>query len=466
VTQGLRRAFSARVRVSFVLRLHGVATMLRQAFACAGLWAMTHPSSAVERGIMPAGASQLNKLFSRIRGFFWAGQRGTDARSFDLFEDAEGLMDEIWGAEVPAFEHAVYDPAEPAFRDAGRVTETLHALAELIYFNKSRGNGENPADSGQWIREKFLQSALSDFLPGLRPVLIHHFPELVNPAETSLYLASRPHEGKLKARAGDSLEKNYFYVPDYMSTPDPRNLDYFFSVVGIDKSHIPSDYAYLIKIYHRLSVKLQRFIALSHLLMAGAQFDATISKATLTREYMLQEKIKELRSDYIAEYSTMRLAFAKRHRGLQFLEKLNDFTYFKKKHEMAISVATERLHVGTEQYPSIVKSTQKTQRIFTSLGQLLIGGYLATEILNTIFEWVAVFYHKNQYSFFVELSKIHSTSTQKQAEVLMNDFYRFESLSVYISITVVLAIIGITWYFKSQHVALHHESPRHSGGHH
>ena len=412
----------------------------------------------------------MNHCFSRCNAFFRRvkGRRpsGAGIHSFDLFEDARDLMDEIWSADIPPFEHEACDAAEPAFRDARQVTETLHALAELIYYNKNRAAGEHSEESARWIREKFLKSSRGDFLPGLHRIIFINFPELSNPSEKSHLEKNLIGDGSSRKIHGENGSKNYFYVPDYMSTPDPRNLDHFFNSMGLEKSHLPADHEYLIKIYHRLSVKLQRFIALSHLLMAGAQSDAVISKATLQREYMLQEKIKELRSNYISEYSTMRLAFAKRHRGLQLLEKLNDFTYFKKKHEMAISVASERLHVGTEQYPSIVKSTQKTQRIFSSLGQLLIGGYLATEILNTVFEWAAIFYHKNQYAFFVELSRIHSAATQKQADLLLGEFYRFEMATVYVSITAVFAIIGITWYFRSQNVALHQESAPHSAGHH
>jgi hypothetical protein len=417
----------------------------------------------------------LNQFKSTLQGFAGKKPDVDTSHSFNIFSDASTLIDQIWGSDIPAFDPQTLDPSEPVFKDSEKISHTLQALAELTYYNKNRSNKSKLDKGDAWILQKFSNHSPDEYLPGLQLILNRHFSELIQDGPWQLHekVEEPPADLSIKTilswkgmgKSAEENVKNNFYIPGYQSVPDLANLDDFLAVVGIEKARQPINCDYLIKAYNRLSVKLERFISISHLLMAGAQSEAEVSDTTLEREYMLQEKIRELRSSYIVEYSTVRLAFTKRHFGVQMFDKLNEFTSFKKRHEVALSVASERLSVGADQYPSILKSTQKFQRIFKGLGQLLLGGFLASEIINTVREWASVYYHRNNYAFFSELFKIQASGATPEYDQLLDRFYDFEILAVYASIMTVFVVIFITLYFKAQNKSLHND-PAEGGGHH
>ena len=147
------------------------------------------------------------------------------------------------------------------------------------------------------------------------------------------------------------------------------------------------------------------------------------------------------------------------------LEKLNHHTGFEKKHDLALESIENRLSVGTEQYPAIVNATHRMQRIYFGLGQLLLGGFLAAEVIKSVTEWSAVYLHRDPYSFVAELVKLVPGSARGDIEALQRQFHVFEMNLVYLSVASVLSVVGIALYYKLRNRFTGQEHDK-GGGHH
>lgn len=421
------------------------------------------------------GSEELQQYLCSIKKAWGAKGHGQPRLVFNVLEDAEALINEIWSADIPVFAPDTEFPSGPVFLDARPVADTLRTLAELVYYSKKKAQGPLPPGADEWIKASFAGHSPEKFLPGLQPVLERFFPELIEGAhEVAAGVAGNLHGAEYQSsqwsrwsehQKHKSLQ-NYFYIPDYRSIPDALSLEAFMKACGIRESERPDNHDFLMQTYHRSLVRLERLIALSHLMIAGAQSETTVSRETLEREYELQERLKELKASYLAEHSTMRLAFAKRHRGMHMLKKLNDYSAFESKHELALKAIGDRLSIGTEQYPTIVNATQRMQRVFFGIGQVLLGGFLATEVIKAVAEWSAVLLHRDHYAFFARLAKLMPGAPQAELTTLQHEYHAFELAMVCLSVTTVAAVVGITVYYKLKNKALHGEGDAHSSHHH
>jgi hypothetical protein len=399
----------------------------------------------------------------------WLRGGAAAAVPFNVFDDAEDLINDTWGAEVPVFVPDPGDTGGPVFRDAPPVINTVRALAELVYYSKKKARGLAPGEA-DWIKDSFGQHDPEDYLPRLRPLLERHFLELVQgPHRTSPYASAEEEAAASSSRwwelARPSTQRNYFYIQDYRNIPNPPTLDALLTTCGISPEQRPDNHDFLIQTYHRVHVRLDRFIALSHLLIAGAQSETVVNRITLEREYRLQEKLKELKASYLVEHATMQLAYAKRRHGPLMLEKLNHKTGFENKHGLALEAIENRLSVGTEQYPAIVNATHRMQRIYFGLGQLLLGGFLAAEVIKSVTEWSAVYLHRDPYSFVAELAKLVPGSARADIEALQHQFHVFEMKLVYLTVVSVLSVVGIALYYRLKNRFTQQDQEK-GGGHH
>lgn len=403
----------------------------------------------------------------------WLRGGAAAATVFNVFDDAEDLINATWGAEVPVFAPDPEDTSGPVFKDAPTVTNTLRALAELVYYSKKKARGLAPGED-DWIKASFARHDPDDYLPGLRPVLEGHFAELIHGPQAALHrnnpYDSPDEEANASASRWWELTKpqapqNYFYIQDYKSIPQASLVEALLNACGITPDQRPDNHDYLIQTYHRVHVRLDRLIALSHLLIAGAQSETVVNRATLEREYKLQEKLKELKASYLVEHATMQLAFAKRRHGPHMLERLDRYSHFEHKHTLAMESIENRLSVGTEQYPAIVNATHRMQRLYFGLGQLLLGGFLASEVIKSVSEWWAIYMHRDHYAFFTELAKLMPSAALPEIEALQHEFHDFEMGSVYLSIASVLSVVGIALYYKLRNRSIQHE-PDKGGAHH
>lgn len=396
--------------------------------------------------------------------------------AFNVLDEAEDLINEIWGAEIPVFAPEPDLASGPVFKDAQIVADSLRTLAELVYYSKKKSQGPLPPGGADWIKASFADHTPERFLPGLQPVLERHFAELIYTdhavASPDGVPTSFGHEGgeerqAMLSRWPEHLKRksmqNYFYIRDYQRIPDAASLEAFMIACGIRETERPDNHDFLMQAYHRCLVRLDRLIALSHLMIAGAQSDSAVNHATLERELKLQEKLKELKASYLAEHATMRLAFAKRHRGLNMLKKLNDYSAFHSKHELALAAIADRLSIGTEQYPTLINATQRMQRLYFGIGQVLLGGFLATEVIKAIAEWAGVYLHRNPYAFTVEVAKLLPGVPPEQMDHLMHQYHVFEMGIVYLSVATVVAVVCITLYYKLKNHG--HGGSEQGGGH-
>ncbi|HEX5805370.1 MAG TPA: hypothetical protein VFY31_03410 [Macromonas sp.] len=402
-------------------------------------------------------------------------KRQHDNVPFNVLDEAEELINEIWGAEIPVFAPDASLGSGPVFKDAQIVADTLRTLAELVYYSKKKSQGPLSPGADDWIKASFADRTPEHFLPGLQAVLERHFPELIH-AEAAEGTASGfgPASGvderqTLLSRWPEHLKRksmqNYFYIRDYQRIPDAASLEAFMVACGIRESERPENHDFLMQAYHRSLVRLERLVALSHLMIAGAQSESAVNHATLERELKLQEKLKELKASYLAEHATLRLAFAKRHRGMHMLKKLNEYSAFHSKHELALAAIADRLSIGTEQYPTLINATQRMQRMYFGIGQVLLGGFLATEVIKAVSEWSGVYLHRNPYAFSIEVAKLVPGVSQERLDVLQHEFHSFEMSTVYLSVVTVVAVVGITLYYKLKNRA-HGGSAEGGGGHH
>lgn len=384
------------------------------------------------------------------------------APAFNVLDDADELIHEIWRGDIPAFKpHASIRPGA-FFPDDPVIAETVRTLAELVYYSKQRARSSASSGGHQWIKAKFQNHDPARFLPGLQPLLERHFGELIGRDATN-----RADWGTLlESHANTDFMVNHFYIRAYENIPSQDDVDGFLRSCGIGPDERPESFDFLLQAYCRTHVRLDRLIALSHLIIAGAQSDTHVSHSALEHEHKLQELLKELRATYITEHATMQLAFAKRPFGLNMLAKLSAFSGFDAKHHMALSVIKERLSVGVEQFPVFLHATHKTQRLFRTIGQVLLGGFLATEVVKSLTEWASVYFHRNTYAYFIELEKIKMPSVIPEMDQLLGEYYRFEMFSVYASVLTVLAVIGVTLYFKLKSKSLPAQDEGHSGHHH
>lgn len=388
---------------------------------------------------------------------------------FNVFEDAEDLINEAWSAAVPAFSPEHGDADQFVFRDAPTVTHTLRALAELVYYSKKKSRGLAPGED-QWIKDSFAQHDPGDYLPRLRPLLELHFPELIDASHRpSPYANAQEEEAASHSHWWELTrprQTNYFYIQDIQNIPNPPTLDALLEACGIVRHQRPANHDFLVQAYHRVHVRLDRLIAVSHLLIAGAQSETVVNRATLEREYKLQEKLKELKASYLVEHATMQLAYAKRLHGPPMLDQLNHRTGLARKHELALESIENRLSVGTEQYPTLVKATHRMQRLYFGMGQLLLGGFLAAEVIKSISEWAAVYLHRDRYSFIAELAKRIPGATLEEIEAIQHEFHVFEMGSVNLTIASVLSVVGIALYYKLKNRSIQHEEHKGEGHHH
>lgn len=386
---------------------------------------------------------------------------------FNVLDEAQDLIHEIWGAEIPVFAPEPELAAGPVFKDAQIVADTLRTLAELVYYSKKKSQGPLSPGGADWIKASFADHTPERFLPGLQPVLERHFAELIHADHAGASPEGGDERHTVLSRWPEHLKRksmqNYFYIRDYQRIPDAASLEAFIIACGIRESERPDNHDFLMQAYHRCLVRLDRLIALSHLMIAGAQSDAAVNHVTLQRELKLQEKLKELKASYLAEHATMRLAFAKRHRGLNMLKKLNDYSAFHSKHELALAAIADRLSIGTEQYPTLINATQRMQRIYFGIGQVLLGGFLATEVIKAVAEWAGVYLHRNPYAFTVELAKLLPGVPPEQIDHLMHQYHEFEMGTVYLSVATVVAVVCITLYYKLKNHG--HGGGEQGGGH-
>lgn len=390
--------------------------------------------------------------------------------AFNVFRDAEDLINDTWVAEVPPYTPDPDNANPPIFRDAPKVTNTVRALAELVYYSKKKVRALQPGED-QWIKDSFAQHHPNEYLPRLRPLLESRFPELIQSLSHTSGNDSDAQENDPPASHWWDLtrpptQQNYLYISDYKNIPNTPSLETLLRACGIPTDQQPDNHDFLIQAYHRVHVRLDRLIALSHLLIAGAQSETVLNRATLEREYKLQEKLKELKASYLVEHSTMQLAFAKRLYGPQMLEKLNHHTGLEHKHALALESIDNRLSIGTEQYPTLVNATHRLQRIYFGLGQLLLGGFLASEVIKSVSEWSAVYMHRDHYSFFAEMAKLIPGSMITDIETLQHEFHVFEMSSVYLSMASVVSVVGVALYYKLKNRHINHESHKNSGAHH
>jgi hypothetical protein len=372
-------------------------------------------------------------------------------RPFNVLDDAEDLIREIWRADIPAFKPGEAVTFHDFMPDDPVIVETMHTLAELVAYSKQRARSVAAASPNNWMQAKFAQYTPSQYLPGLNTLLERHFGELIGRGTAKHGPVVRRHG----LHASTEAVVNSFYIRAYSNIPGKDDIDAYLLACGIAQDQRPESFDFLLQGYCRTNVRLDRLVSLTHLIIAGAQSDTELSHDTLTHEYTLQELLKELRASYITECATMQLAFAKRPHGLNMLRKLSAFAGFDDKHAMALSVIQSRLEVGVEQFPLIVHATQKTQRLFKTIGQVLLGGFLATEVVKSLTEWASVIFHKNNAAYFIDLERVKVPALNGPLDVLLDQYYRFEMVSVYASVVTVIAVIGVTLFFKLRH----HNSP-------
>lgn len=411
--------------------------------------------------------SNANHRHRKIRQ--WLRGSTEPPRAFNVFDHAEDLINDAWSAEVPLFAPAPEDARQPIFHDAPAVTNTVRALAELVYYAKKKVRGLAPGED-QWIKDSFARHDPDDYLPGLWPLLERHFPELIQP------FASPPHpfpeeeretlSSRWQTLTKASTQQNYFYVQDYKQIPNSTTLEDMLAACGIAPDQYPDNHDFLIQTYHHVQVRLDRLVALSHLLIVGSQSERVFSRSTLEHEYKLQERLRELKARYLVEHATMELAYAKRHHGPQMLERLNRHTNFANKHRLALESIENRLRVGTEQYPALVSATHRLKRVYFGVGQLLLGGFLAAEVIKSVSEWTAVYLHRDQHAFLAELAKRMPGSTPDAIEVLYQEFHRFELVLMYLSIASVMTVVIVALYYKLRNRSIHQDHDKGGGAHH
>lgn len=384
-------------------------------------------------------------------------------RPFNVLDDADGLLREIWRADIPPFKAGTSVSPSAFLPDDPVIAETMRTLAELVFYSKQRGRSPSQEGrGGDWMREKFANYDPARYLPGMEPLLQRYFGELIGRGQPMHAQA----ENSAESHANTDFMVNHFYIRAYSNIPGQDDVEAFLLAFGIDPQERPENFEFLLQAYCRTHVRLDRLITLTHLIIAGAQSDTDVSQETLVHEYKLQALLKELRASYITECSTMQLAFAKRARGLSMLEKLSTHSGFDAKHEAALSAIQERLHVGVEQFPLIVHETNKAQRLFKTIGQVLLGGFLATEVVKSLTEWAAVIYHKNTAAYFIDLEKAKVPELTERLNAVLDEYYRFEMVSVYASVLTVAAVIGVTIYFKIRNKSLPLQEESASSHHH
>lgn len=404
----------------------------------------------------------------RLHRPWFRGRHRAAPQAFNVLDHAEDLIHDAWRAEVPVFAPAPEDAHAPLFRDAPAVTNTVRALAELVYYGKKKVRGLAPGED-QWIKDSFARHDPDDYLPGLWPLLQRHFPELLDayaqPPRPSPEEEAEASPSRWQALTKAATRPNYFYVQDYKQIPVPRALEALLDACGIAPDQRPDNHDFLVQTYHHVQVRLDRLIALSHLLIAGSQSDSMLSRATLEHEYKLQERLRELKAKYSVEHATMELAHAKRRHGPDMLDKLNHHTGFSHKHHLALASIENRLRVGTEQYPALVSATHRMKRIYFGFGQLLLGGFLAAEVIKSVSEWSAVYLHRDQHAYFAELAKRMPGASTDTIEALYQEFHRFELVLMYLSIASVFTVVAVALYYKVRNRAIQ-EHEKGAGHHH
>jgi hypothetical protein len=365
-------------------------------------------------------------------------------RAFNVLDDADGLIREIWRADIPPFKSDASLSPDAFFPDDPVIVETMRTLAELVFYSKQRARSPAQEGRGDWMQAKFSKYDPAKYLPGMEQLLEQHFGELIGRGQPT-HAKAQDH---VESHAHTDFMANHFYIRAYSKIPEKDDVEAYLLACGIGPQERPESFDFLLQAYYRTHVRLDRLVTLSHLIIAGAQSDTDVSHDTLVHEHKLQALLKELRASYITEYSTMRLAFAKRPFGLSMLSKLSAYSGFDAKHDMALTVIKERLHVGVEQFPLIVHATHKTQRLFKTIGQVLLGGFLATEVVKSLNDWASVIFHKNTAAYFIDLEKTKSPVLTERMDALLDQYNRFEMIAVYGSILTVVAVIGVTIYFK------------------
>jgi hypothetical protein len=209
-------------------------------------------------------------------------------RPFNVLDDAENLIREIWRADIPAFKPGEAVTFHDFMPDDPVIVETMHTLAELVAYSKQRARSAESTSSSNWMRAKFEHYKPVQYLPGMNALLEGHFGELIGrePAKHGPVVRRHGLHGSTEAVV------NSLYIRAYSNIPSQDDIDAYLLACGIAQNERPESFDFLLQGYCRTNVRLDRLVSLTHLIIAGAQSDTELSQDTLAHEYKLQELLK------------------------------------------------------------------------------------------------------------------------------------------------------------------------------